>query len=113
MVVLTGTRGSAACTANKGFVYTSGWSARPALDKVTFAITSSSKDGGPGIAMAGGKLPVGVTTVTYTAPDGPIPTVVKDGHWAFEQTLTTWDESELPTSVTVTGPGLQRTITLR
>jgi hypothetical protein len=95
----------------------------PAVSPETFAVahnvTRNFIPNDPGDTVwGGGALPDGVTSITYTFPDGHHEqATVKDGFWAMQyfspKAFTDGNYLELdPIKVTLDGPGGQRTVTL-
>lgn len=99
------------CVAGSGSTYTHPAGAAERT-KDAFTPLASFDDNGPGVFSGGGLLPSGVTSVVFHTRDGDIPAAISNGRWLHEQQMVVFDDAAGPTSVTLSGPGGTKTITL-
>lgn len=101
------------CSASAGSAHRFDPAATPAKDAATFALHEVKTDRGPVLLLGGGRLPAGVTGITFVSPDGQVPATIKGGRWVHEQLMVNPTPEQTPVKVRLTGPGLDRMITLR
>ncbi len=111
-VLLTSDGDRAICAASKGFAYRFQPAQTPARDARTFALHRMTTDKGVVLLAGGGRLPAGVTGVTFVSPDGQVPATIKDGRWVHEQLMIHPTPGQTPTSVHLSGPGLELDVPL-
>jgi hypothetical protein len=89
----------------------------PAVSPETFAVANNLLPGDPGdMYWSGGAIPAGVTSISYTFPDGhQEQATIQNGFWAmqyFSDAPADGATSD-PIKVNVEGPGVQQELTLR